>query len=210
MSVDELDPTFVSRNFAQYSARPDEDYPLTFEGVHRRKDGTTFPVEIRLAPLYIAGRRFMLSFAATSPSAKRAEEALQKERRLLHNLLNLHEHDRQLMAYEIHDGLAQLLDRAHCKFQSIPHLQTENPSAAAAAFDEAVQLLAKGIAESRRLISGLRRPFLTNRALWRPSSSSSANRASRTVHASNSSTRCALIALPARWRVPSFASSRKV
>ena len=160
MAIDDIDPTFVERNLARYSALPDEDYPVTFEGVHRRKDGTTFPVELRLAPLYIGGTRFMLSLARDITDRKRAEQVLQKERRLLRDLLDLHERDRQLMAYEIHDGLAQLLTGALYKFQSIAHSQSKDPAAAAAAFDEAVQLLARGIAETRRLISGLRPPIL--------------------------------------------------
>jgi signal transduction histidine kinase len=102
----------------------------------------------------------MLSLARDVADRKQAEEALRKERRLLRDLLNLHEHDRQLMAYEIHDGLAQLLTGALYQFQSIAHLQHDDPTAAAAAFDEATQLLAKGIAEARRLISGLRPPIL--------------------------------------------------
>ncbi len=160
MRIDELDPSYLPRNLARYSDLPDEQYPVTFEGIHRRKDGTTFPVEIRLAPVYAAGKRFMLSLARDITERRQAEEALQKEQRLLRDLINLHEHDRQLIAYEIHDELAQLLTGAHFKLQSVAHLRTADPAAAEIAFDDAVQLLAKGIAEARRLISGLRPPIL--------------------------------------------------
>ena len=38
--------------------------PVTTEGAHRRKDGTAFPVEIRVNPLgEVAGRRLALSIA---------------------------------------------------------------------------------------------------------------------------------------------------
>ena len=40
---------------------------------------------------------------------KRAEEALERERRTLEHLLRASDHERQLIAYDIHDGLAQQL-----------------------------------------------------------------------------------------------------
>ena len=39
--------------------------------------------------------------------SKRIEEALRREQQLLRQLLNVHERERQLFAYEIHDGLSQ-------------------------------------------------------------------------------------------------------
>jgi PAS domain S-box-containing protein len=92
---------------------------------------------------------------------KKVEEALRAEQRSLRELLDLHEHDRQLVAFEIHDGLAQLLAGAVYKFQSVPLLQKEDSESAAAAFDDALELLREGMVETRRLISGLRPPILS-------------------------------------------------
>ena len=64
------------------------------------------------------------------------------------------------MAYEIHDGLAQQLTGALYKFQSIEPLGERDPQAARKMFDEAVQLLREAMAETRRLIGGLRPPIL--------------------------------------------------
>ena len=73
---------------------------------------------------------------------------------------DLHERDRKLVAYEIHDGLSQLLTGALYKFQSVTELQERDPDAARNMFDAAVGVLREALAEARRLISGLRPPVL--------------------------------------------------
>ncbi|MEN6406366.1 MAG: PAS domain-containing sensor histidine kinase, partial [Thermoguttaceae bacterium] len=135
-------------------------YPVSFEGVHRRKDGTQFPVEIRLAQLETNGQQLMLALAHDISDRKQAEQAIRQEQRLLRRLLDLHEQDRKLVAYEIHDGLAQQLAAAVYRFQSVPALEQHNPKAAKEVFNESLQLLRDAMAEARRLISGLRPPVL--------------------------------------------------
>ena len=48
----------------------------------------------------------------------RAEDELRHERRTLHQLLRVSDYERQLVAYEIHDGLAQFLAAAIMQLQS--------------------------------------------------------------------------------------------
>jgi PAS domain S-box-containing protein len=55
---------------------------LEFETSHRRKDGTMFPVEVRVRPFWHGGQRFALSLARDITDRKRAEE----ERETLHQL----------------------------------------------------------------------------------------------------------------------------
>lgn len=152
-----FDPTFdPERHWKQCW----EAYPLTFEGVHRRKDGSIFPVEIRLSPLESGGQRLLLALARDITDRKRAEQELQAEQRLLREMLDLQERDRRLVAYEIHDGLAQQLAGALYKFQAIDQFREHDPSEARATFDDAMRLLRDGMGEARRLISGLRPPVL--------------------------------------------------
>jgi signal transduction histidine kinase len=81
--------------------------------------------------------------------AERTRELRENEERL-----------RQLVAYEIHDGLAQQLTSALYKFQSVEQAYERDPGAAQKMFAEGVRLLREAMAECRRLISGLRPPVL--------------------------------------------------
>lgn len=161
MKVPDVDVSFdPQQDPLRHWALPNQAYPVTFEGTHRRKDGTTFPVEIRLAPLEIGGQRFMLALARDITDRKHAEQEIQEEQRLLRDMLDMQERDRKLVAYEIHDGLAQQLTGAFYKLQSIDGLRDRDPAASQAILDEAVRLLGQSMAETRRLISGLRPPIL--------------------------------------------------
>ena len=91
---------------------------------------------------------------------KRAEEALQKVHRNLKHLLHSSDRERQLIAYEIHDGLAQQLAGAIMQFQAFDHLKDKNLNEAVSAYDEAMNMLQQGHCETRRLIAGVRPPIL--------------------------------------------------
>jgi PAS domain S-box-containing protein len=49
-----------------------------FESTNRRKDGTTFPVEVRVSPFLHGGHRFSLSVARDISERKRAEQELRR------------------------------------------------------------------------------------------------------------------------------------
>ncbi|UCI10704.1 PAS domain S-box protein [Mesorhizobium sp. B1-1-8] len=57
--------------------RVDAGQTPTFETLHRRKDGTAFPVEVRVGKFQQAGQWFRLSLARDITSRKQAENALQ-------------------------------------------------------------------------------------------------------------------------------------
>jgi PAS domain S-box-containing protein len=289
MTLADIDVDYVPKHLERHSDHLPQEYPVSFEGTHRRKDGTTFPVEIRLTTLLLGGQRLMLGLArdigdrkrlekmlqegerkfgaildhtyqfiamlspdgilreanrsalefggisadsvrgrpfwetpwwshspelqqrlqeavnkaangefvrmeVTHPATdgklhwidfslkpvkdetakvvfliaegrdvterKQVEEALNDERWLLRTMLDMHERDRKLVAFEIHDGLAQQLTGALYKFQSIEHLRDRDPDAAQETFDEAIRLLRDAMVEARRLIGGLRPPIL--------------------------------------------------
>lgn len=79
---------------------------------------------------------------------------------VLHDLVNIQERDRRLVAYEIHDGLAQQLTGTLYSFQIFRELRGRSPEEAEKAFERGMELLAESLAESRRLINGLRPPIL--------------------------------------------------
>ncbi len=57
--------------------------PITFEGRHRRKNGTTFPVEVRLGRLELGNDIFLLGLARDISDRKLAEDAAAREQERL-------------------------------------------------------------------------------------------------------------------------------
>ena len=79
---------------------------------------------------------------------------------MLHDLVEIQERDRRLVAYEIHDGLAQQLTGTLYSFQTFLQFRERSPEEAEKAFQRGMNLLAESLAETRRLINGLRPPIL--------------------------------------------------
>ncbi|MDK9724940.1 MAG: diguanylate cyclase [Sterolibacteriaceae bacterium MAG5] len=55
------------------------DHPVTVESEHRRKDGTTFPVEVRLGAFEMAGRRLILALARDISERKAYQARLEQQ-----------------------------------------------------------------------------------------------------------------------------------
>ena len=60
---------------------------LTAENLYRRKDGTTFPVEIRFALLEASGRRLKFCLVRDVTRRRRTEQALREREELLRNII---------------------------------------------------------------------------------------------------------------------------
>ncbi len=91
---------------------------------------------------------------------RRAEEAVRREQRSLLRLLELHERDRKLIAFEIHDGFAQHLTAAHFLLDAVCSMDDANAPKARGNLRMALGWLKKALTEARRLIGGLRPPVL--------------------------------------------------
>ena len=91
---------------------------------------------------------------------KKADEAVLKEREHLKRSLEASDRERKLVAYDIHDGLAQHLTAAIMKFQSVAQLQSTHGEEASEIFNSGLGLLDHALAEARRLIGGVRPPIL--------------------------------------------------
>ena len=91
---------------------------------------------------------------------KQAEQALERERQSLWRMLQASDHERQIISYEIHDGLAQYLASAIMQFQAHDALTENAPHKAKKAYRTALELVRQAHAESRRLISEVRPPVI--------------------------------------------------
>lgn len=125
-----------------------------------RRDGTLLYFDVVSKPVSYSGRPCHLLFFHDVTERQRAHEALQKQRHTLKHLLQSSDHERQLIAYEIHDGLAQHLAGAIMQFDAFDHLKDTKPKRAADAFHAGMTILRQGHSEARRLISGVRPPIL--------------------------------------------------
>lgn len=135
---------------------------LTAELRFLRKDGIT--VWGRFTGTAIRDREgrvmYGLGMVEDITDRKEAEQQAVQERELLRQLLDLHERERKVIAYEIHDGLAQQLTGALFTFQALGQIRDKASPEAQSLLTSGLQLLTDGIAETRRLISGLRPPIL--------------------------------------------------
>jgi len=76
MTVFDIDPNFTRDVFFEHRTKLSTSGSSTFETVHRRKDGSTFPVEVTVNFLAFRGRKLTLAFARDITKRKRAEERI--------------------------------------------------------------------------------------------------------------------------------------
>jgi len=87
----------------------------------------------------------------------RAQEELRRQRQALRQLLDTYEKHRQLVSYEIHDGVAQPLTAAMMGFEVVlAKLRGNVPADTYSNCENALGLLRISMAEARQLMSGLR------------------------------------------------------
>ncbi|RMG00277.1 MAG: hypothetical protein D6741_07100, partial [Planctomycetota bacterium] len=109
-------------------------------------------VEERTRELAETNRRLQ----AEIETRTQAEAEVRRERQLLRELLDLHERDRKVLAFEIHDGLAQQLAGAHLMLQTLTAGREEVSANVQQVIASVERLLDDSIKEIRRLINGLR------------------------------------------------------
>lgn len=131
----------------------------TTETTVRRPDGSLNYFLLRLGPVLVDGRTAAILVCCENIlPLKTSEKSLQHERNLLRRLLKIQERERQLVSYEIHDGLAQYLAGAMMQLEACEH--GLGGSAKNRELGEGLRLLRAAADEARRLIGGLRPPAL--------------------------------------------------
>jgi PAS domain S-box-containing protein len=132
--------------------------PCSIESTVRRADGSLNYFLLRMGPVTVAGRTVAAVLCCECLlSLKESQKTLEHERHVLRQLLESQERERQVIAYEIHDGMSQYLAGAMMHFQALEHAAGLSP---ARDLVEGLRLLEAAAEESRRLIGGLRPPTL--------------------------------------------------
>jgi PAS domain S-box-containing protein len=137
------------------------------ETVGRRADATTFPLELAVSEFGLGGTRMFTAIIRDVTERKRAEEErnqlyeqlAEREHRLqelIRRLLLAQEEERRRVAYEVHDGVAQLAAAAQLHLEAFAsHVRPRTPEARQelASVQAMVQ---QTVREVRRVIAGLR------------------------------------------------------
>ena len=89
-----------------------------------------------------------------------AEEQLRTEQGVMQRVLQSHERDRELIAYEIHDGLVQDATAAHMQLETLLASDRLSSGFVRDQVQLAADLIGRTVAEARRLIGGLCPPSL--------------------------------------------------
>ncbi len=92
LSVLDIDPEITKEKMLKLKEILDERGLFTIYSTHRRKDGTTFPVEITINTVDFKGKRYGISFVKDITERRQAEEALRESesrvRRKLESILD--------------------------------------------------------------------------------------------------------------------------
>jgi PAS domain S-box-containing protein len=136
MRAHDVDPAINDTTWQEHWCQLRSAKSMAFEGQHRRKDGTVFPVEISANLFNYEGREYNLALARDVTSRKESEERLVASAQKIaesHELLRqlaahrdtAREDERKHMAREIHDELGQILTSMRMEI-STAHLQIDN------------------------------------------------------------------------------------
>lgn len=130
-----------------------------------RRDGTVFYADITTNRLEYRGRPCLIGFFRDITERHQAQQALEREHRTLTRMLEASDHERQVITYELHDGLAQYLAAAIMQFDVSAQLRAKNPAEADSMQEAGLVLARRALAEARHIISGVRPPILDESGL---------------------------------------------
>jgi PAS domain S-box-containing protein len=78
LKVTDIQMQMTPGGIAEIIKKLDSGRPLEINGIHRRKDGTTFPVEVRIGLVELGGRQLLLALVRDISERKQMEEARRK------------------------------------------------------------------------------------------------------------------------------------
>ncbi|MBT8342310.1 MAG: response regulator [Desulfatitalea sp.] len=78
LSIKDIDIDFEPGSHLEKWEQMVPGVPITFEGIHKRKDGSTFPVEVKLSLYESGNNRFLLGMVRDISTRKQAENSLKE------------------------------------------------------------------------------------------------------------------------------------
>jgi PAS domain S-box-containing protein len=157
LSVMEIHPRHeLPRVLESFTAQAEGWLSVAEELPVLRKDGSVFYADVGARSIVYRQARRLIGMFRDVTERRRAREALERERRVLRDMLSAQDRERQLVAYDIHDGLAQQLAGAIMQFESSRQARSRNSRKATRCYNTGLEMLRESLAEARRLIGGLR------------------------------------------------------
>lgn len=120
LNVADIEQNFSSREVKGKWEEISRDSPITLEGIHRRKDGGTFPVEVRVGLMESNGRQLVFALARDVTERRRSESALRESERRFRQLF-----ENSADALFVHDEAGRILDCNAEAVQSLGYTQKE-------------------------------------------------------------------------------------
>lgn len=120
---------------------------------------------MRAAPVFDAtGRRTgAVALFRDVTQRKQAERTLEAERTFLRHLIQTQDRDRQLTAFDLHDGVVQLITGALMRLEAYRSKQADTDKDDD--LNTAMNLVREAIEEARRMIGGFRPPVIDERGI---------------------------------------------
>lgn len=149
-------PEAIADSFLQTDRRVLESgEALTFEEMLPHDDGPRSYVTVKFPVLDEEGRAVAVAGVSTDVTElERARRALAARERLLRNLIDVQEREKQMLCHEFHDGLIQYAVGSKMMLESLKHTPLDDTTRPVV--ESVIDYLAKGIEDGRRVIRGIR------------------------------------------------------
>lgn len=153
-------PTEVSNDLQRFQAAAEGRVSINEDRPVLRKDGSIFFADITGHQIFYNERPCLLALFRDVTERKQAEERLQREQQALRRMVVANDHERRLITYELHDGVAQQLAGAMMHLESLEPRPGRKSKAAEDDYQVGMAALRQAALEIRKLMNGLRTPVL--------------------------------------------------
>ena len=161
LTIFDIEPTLDQSSVARVREELQKSGSVTRETSHRRKDGSTFPVEINLKHVQLDWD-YIVTVVRDITERRRAEEI---SRKLSVRLLQLQDEERRRIARELHETTAQDLAGLRLCLGQLKALDAELPVFAQAVIADSMEISERIIEGIRVLSYGLHPPLLEETGL---------------------------------------------